>query len=94
MPNAASTGPMSAPAASSASARWTTVSQAMRLIQKPTVWSGPYQVKARLSGPRSSNSVSSSARAASKRSVGLPLRDSSSSSPGSLSSRMHWILWS
>ena len=37
---------------SSASMRWMTVSWAMRLIQKPTLWSGLYQEPAGSSGLR------------------------------------------
>ena len=66
MPSAARSAGIAAsgsPSASSASARWTTVSWASRRIQKPTLWSGLYQVYACSSGRRAANLLVRAAQA-------------------------------
>ena len=53
------TGATGSRAPSSASIRWITVSCAIRRIQNPTVWSGPYQVPLGSAGSRAANSSTS-----------------------------------
>ena len=87
-------GAIGAPAPSSASTRWMTVSWAIRRIQNPTVWSGPYQVNAADSGARAGELGGQRCVGAVEQRAGAPRPSSPAGGHGSgaVPSRMHSTL--